>query len=61
MTKKEEGRRKKKNGKGRQKGRNGREEEMEGRIRNKKKFSVLGCRIVLWVFFFLLCEVSACD
>ena len=37
------------------------EEEMEGRRRNKKKkFSILGCRIILWVFF-LLYEVAACD
>jgi hypothetical protein len=37
---------------------------MEGRRRrNKKKFSVLGCRIVLWGFYFfiLLCELSAYD
>jgi hypothetical protein len=33
---------------------------MEGKRRNKKKFSVLGCRIVLWGFFFFFyvrCEL----
>jgi hypothetical protein len=35
-------------------GGNGREEEMEGRRRKKKKFSVLECRIILWVFFFFI-------
>jgi hypothetical protein len=35
-------------------------EEMEERRRNKKKFGVLGCRIILWVFF-PLSEVVACD
>jgi hypothetical protein len=41
-------------------GGNGREEEMEGRRRKKKKFSVLECRIILWVFFSLY-EVADCD
>jgi hypothetical protein len=36
------------------------EEEMEGRIRKKKKFSVLECRIILWVFFSLY-DVADCD
>jgi hypothetical protein len=39
---------------------NGREEEMEGRRRKKKKFSVLECRIILWVFFFLY-DVADCN
>jgi hypothetical protein len=40
--------------------RDGREEKKEGRRRNKKKKSnVLGCRIILCIFF--LCEVSNCD
>jgi hypothetical protein len=38
------------------------ERRRNGRRRNKKKFGVLGCRIILWVFFFFpLSEVAACD
>jgi hypothetical protein len=52
----------KKNERGcRQEGRNGREEEMEGRRRNKENSSVLGCRIVLCIFFsiYVRCQLMS--
>jgi hypothetical protein len=53
--KKEEGRRRRVGGEA-----VGREKKWERRKKIRKKFNVLGCRIILCIFF-LLCEVSNCD